>query len=144
MDNMVADLYEEVHVMKTKRLVILVTCLLIFASTTYAATNLVVTNQSKFYPSAIEKEKTLKYNYGTLNITAGPIRLRDSVYAYFRCTEDENYKSQTLLFDMPASKQLFYNPFDYNTFCGKKYTIYAKVMPYSYSTSMTVQGDFTP
>lgn len=129
--------------MKTKRLLILVLCLLIFASTAYAA-NLVVTNQSNFYPSAIEKNKSLKYNYGTLNITSGPIRMRDAIYAYFCCTSDSNYKSQTGTFEYPQSKQLFYNPFDYNTFCNRKYTIYAKVRPYSYSSVITVQGDFTP
>ena len=129
--------------MKVKRVLILVICFLVFASTIYAA-DLVVTNQNQFYASAAEKTKTLKYNYGTLNITSGPIRMRDSIYAFFCCTTNNNFKSQTATFDNPASKQLFYNPFDYNTFCNKKYTIYAKVVPYSYSTVITVRGDFTP
>lgn len=129
--------------MKTKRLLILVICVFIFASSAYAV-NLVVTNQTNFYPSAIEKTKNLKYNYGTLNITSGPIRMRDAIYAYFVSTGDENYKSATGLFEYPASKQLFYNPFDYNTFCGQNYIVKAKVKPYSYSSVITVQGDFTP
>lgn len=129
--------------MKAKRMLILVICFMIFASTVYAA-DLVVTNQNEFFKSAKEVKKTLKYNYGTLNITSGPIRMRDSIAAYFCCTTDNSLKSQTATFESPTSKQLFYNPFDYNTFCNKKYTIYARVVPYSYSSRITVQGDFTP
>lgn len=143
---MVTDLFiliKEVHVLKAKRILILISCVLIFASTVYAA-DLVVTNQTKYYASAAEKIKTSKYNYGTLNITSGPIRMRDSIYAFFCCATDNNFKSQTGTFEYPTSKQLFYNPFDYSTFCNKKYLIYAKVVPYSYSSVITVQGDFTP
>lgn len=129
--------------MKIKRILILVVCFLIFTSTVYAL-ELVVANQNEFFESAIVKKKTTKYNYGTLNITSGPVRMRDAIYAYFCCTTDGSFKSQTATFEYPASKQLFYNPFDYNTFCGQEYTIYAKVRPYSYSTAILVQGDFTP
>lgn len=85
-------LIKEVHVLKAKRILILISCVLIFASTVYAA-DLVVTNQTKYYASAAEKIKTSKYNYGTLNITSGPIRMRDSIYAFFCCATDNNFKS---------------------------------------------------
>ena len=133
--------------LKIKRIIAMALMCCLVGGTVYAA-NLVVTNNTKYYESAVRKVKTSKDNSARITLTSGPIRMRDYVSTYIDLvgkTDKTSYASDTTTFYMPESNvKVYYNPFDYNKFCGKIYTIYAIVAPGSYSSTISVKGDFTP
>lgn len=132
--------------MRFKRFIIFAASLMLLSSTAYAATNLMVANQTEYRSSAISKKKTSKDNSAVVNLTSGPILNRNTIVAYVDVVNStgKTYRTEAKNFKYPTSEKLYYNPFDYNTFCGKSYRVYAKLMPYAYSTTVTVAGDFTP
>ncbi len=132
--------------LKFKRIIVLLFVVAAFSMTTYGAVqNLLVANQTEYRSSAIEKSKLTKDNSAVVNITSGPIRDRNTILAYVKCTSVSTYITETGTFNYPKSIKLYYNnPFDYTQYMNKKYKVYAKVRPYSYSTTVTVAGDFTP
>lgn len=133
---------------KIKKIITMALIFCMLTGVVYGA-DLVVTNQDDYYEGAYKVEKKLLYNYASVTITSGPITSRDTVLLYLDWPNHKNnktsYASQVLTVTSPVTNaKVYYNPFDYNTFCGHEYTVYAWIQKYSYSNRMTLKGDFTP
>lgn len=133
---------------KIKKIIVMALIFFMLTGVVYGA-DLVVTNQDDYYEGAYKKVKTLRDNSAKVTITSGPITGRDTVLLYLDRVGHRNdktpYASKVLTITSPITgTKVYYNPFDYNTFCGHEYTVYAWIQKYSYSYSMTLKGDFIP